>query len=98
MVRRFRHVILILMGRTPYEFSTERMELQMALDNFNEKVAELNAAANRVLAQLQASEQSSAQATSDLASADQTASAAIQPIIDALNSAVPPVPTTQPDA
>jgi hypothetical protein len=98
VVRRFRHVVLILMGKAPYEFSTERMELFMALENFNAKVAELNEAAQRVIGQLQASEQSSAHATSDLANADQTATAAIQPIVDALNAAIPPVPADAPQS
>lgn len=98
MSRRLRHCWLVITGRIDFDFSTERMEFYMALEKTLAAAAELQAAANRVIGQLQASEQSSAQATSDLATADDQAAAAIQPVIDALNAAVPPVPTDTPSA
>jgi hypothetical protein len=89
-VRRFHHVILILIGRAPYAYSTERMEFEMALDKFTAAAAELTDAANRLITHCKDHEGQVAQLTADLAQADETATAAIQPTIDALNAAAPP--------
>jgi hypothetical protein len=89
-VRRFRHVILILIGRAPYAYSTERMEFEMALDKFTAAAAELNTAADALIAKAASDATNATQAQSDLAAADDTATAAIQPITDKINTALNP--------
>jgi multidrug resistance efflux pump len=63
------------------------MEFQMALDNFNAAVANLETAADNLIAKASADAAALAQAQSDLANADAAATAAIQPVIDKLNAA-----------
>jgi hypothetical protein len=89
-VRRFRHVILILIGREPYAYSTERMEFEMALDKFHAAAADLSTAADALIAKASTDAASAAQAQTDLANADDTATAAIQPITDKINAALNP--------
>lgn len=95
-MRRVRHAVLVLIGRVPYEFSTERMEFCMAFEKFTAAAAELTDAANRVIAKAESDASSATAATADLANADNTAAAAIQPVIDALNAAAPaPAPAAE---
>ena len=102
---RFRHAWLILIGRVPYRYSTERMNFEMALDALNSAVANLQAAATAIVAKLQADDASLAstqaalaQAQSDLANGDATQSAAVQAVADQLNAAVVPPATDTPVA
>lgn len=72
------------------------MEFEMALDKFTAAAAELTDAANRVIAKAASNEAAATQAQNDLANADDTATAAIQPVIDALNAAAPaPAPAAE---
>jgi hypothetical protein len=89
--RRLRHIWLIIIGRVPYCFSTERMEFQMSLDNFNASVANLNNAADRLIAKASTDEAALIHAQADLAAADATATAALQPVLDKVNAAAPTV-------
>lgn len=91
-VRRVRHAFLILLGREPYRFSTERMEFDMALDNFTAATEALNTAADALIAHCSGHEAALAQAQTDLANADAAATAAIQPITDKINAAIAPPP------
>lgn len=96
-VRRVRHAFLILLGREPYRFSTERMEFEMAFENTTAAIEELKAASQRLIAQLHANEQSAAAANSalgDVATADEATAAAVQSVTDSLNAASPPTPPT----
>lgn len=61
----------------------------MALENFTAAAAELNSLATDLIAKCGGHEATIAQLQSDLANADQTATAAIQPTIDALKAADP---------
>lgn len=88
-MRRLRHVYLILIGRVPYECSTERMELIMAMENLAALAAVVEAAADRLIAKAAADEASLVQAQADLAAADANAVALVQPIADKLNGAAP---------
>jgi hypothetical protein len=97
-VRRVRHAILILIGREPYRFSTERMDLAMALENFTIAAAALADAADRLIAHCEGHAAELAQAQSDLANADATATAAIQPVVDRINAALPATATQPPAA
>jgi hypothetical protein len=92
MTHRIRHVWLILIGRVPLAFSTEAMELKMTLDAFKNAAADLDAAADRLIAKASSDAASLAQAQSDLANVEAEATAAIQPTIDKLNSAAPATP------
>jgi hypothetical protein len=85
----FRHIWLIIIGRTPYCYSTERMEFEMALENFTAAVVTLEAAADRLIAKAAADASAHTQAAADLAAVDTTATAAIQPVIDKLTTAAP---------
>lgn len=87
---RLRHCWLVITGRIDFDFSTERMEFYMALEKTLAAVAELTTAANALIAQAQADHTNAAQAAADLAAADDTAAAAIQPVIDSINAAVTP--------
>lgn len=90
MRRRFRHCWLVLTGRIPVQFSPERMEFDMSLDNFNAAVAGLQSAADALIAKSSNDASALASAKTELAGVDQQAASAIQPITDALKAAVPP--------
>ena len=64
----------------------------MALDNFNNAVTALNAAADTLVQKSAADEAALAQAQTDLANLDATATAAIQPVVDRLTAAASPPP------
>jgi hypothetical protein len=86
---RLRHCWLIITRRICFDFSTERMEFYMALENFKAAADRLDAAADRLIAKAAADEAALAQANADLAGADSAAAAIIQPIADRLNAAAP---------
>jgi predicted trehalose synthase len=94
------HCWLVVTGRLPYTYCPERFNFEMALDQLNAAVANLQNAANAIIAKLAADDASLAQvqaalaqAQSDLASGDATQAAAVQAVADSLNAAAaPPAP------
>lgn len=62
----------------------------MALDKFNAAAADLSTAADALIAKASTDAASAAQAQSDLANADDAATATIQPITDKINAALNP--------
>lgn len=88
-MRRIKHCWLIITGRIDFDYSTERMELYMALDNLNSLVASASAAADRLIAKAGSDEQALAQAQSDLAGLEAQAVAAVQPLADKISGAAP---------
>lgn len=88
--RRLRHCWLIITGRIPVQYSPERMEFDMALDNFTAATAALQSAANALIAKSSSDASALTAAQAELANVDSQATAAIQPITDALHAAANP--------
>jgi hypothetical protein len=89
-MRRWRHVILILNRRIRYQFSTEKMEFEIALENFNNAVSALSSAADALIQKAGTDASALAQANTELAAVDSQATAAVQAQTDKINAALNP--------
>ena len=92
-MRSFRHCWLVITGRIPVQYSTERMEFDMALEKFTAAVADLKTAADALIAKSGSDASAAASAQSELANVDVNAAAAIQPITDSINAVLNPAPS-----
>lgn len=89
MRNRIHHAVLVLIGRCPAQFSTERLELFMALEKTNAALADLKTAIANALA---AKDATIAQLQQEVADAD----AAIAADIEATAAQIAPAPAADP--